>query len=318
MRFSDGLARLRQLLQDVTTTHWSEAELAAYLNRHVVSLTRKMTEIDEGYHNCRITLLAANSRQVKSDEFEYSTPPWVMKVRDLRELTDPTSPPAGSRGMALPYAPKSGIGWVWRGMNTVAVVALGATAKDYEAFCAKRPAKLTKGTLPTQNLIDTSHMRLDTDTSAVALLYPHETQTDSYINTIIEITGNNARSGQTRRVTGSAHFVDEAGTRYTVLTLEAPWSTQPLAGDTYDMHFEIPEEHMNLVLLLAANTAWSTRGNVDEQKAMSPELVTEMREFESHIRPRQLAQPIYLRSTAMPSLGLTAQRTEDTQQPLWQ
>lgn len=315
-----ALARLRELLQGQNATHWSDAELGAYLNRHVQSLVRQMTETNEGWHNAQFSLLATSARQVKSDAWEYVTPPWCMKIVRLRELMGTIDPATAIDGIPYSYiTPHEKPGWLWNGLNTLQIRGF-PTAKDMEILCAKRPANVTKGTLPTQVNLPvppTSYMRLDTDSSADAVKWPHETLANSYYNAQVEITGSNARSGQINRCIGSTHFIDEAGTRYTVLQFEKAWTVQPASGDTYDMHFEMPEQHMQLVLLLAAHSAWGTRGHYDEQKAMSGLIAEEMRAFEAHITPRQIMQPQYLRYSAVPPLGQVASRTEDTQRPLW-
>ncbi len=319
MRLGTAILELSQLLQRTDSTTFGEAELGAYLHRHVLSLQRKMAEVDAGYFNHVLQLPLAQARQFKSDAWEYTLPPWVERIVEVRQSLSTTTPTTAALGGTLPQIHKFETrGWRRNGPSTLHLKGF-MTALDLELTVCKRAARPTKGTLPTQaNLTAPAlrHVRIDADTTADALLHPHETLTDSYANAIIEITGNHARSGQYRRVVGSTHFQDEAGTRYTVLEVESDWTVQPAAADTYEMHLEIPEQHAQLVLLLAAHSAYGTRGNSDEQKAMAGLVANEMAEFQRHITPADVHHPRHLRHSVLPISSAPA-RTEDTQRPLW-
>lgn len=318
MRLSQAMEQLEELLQSSDVTHWSLKERASHLNRHALSLARKMAATDEGYFNFLVPLAASQRRKIKADTWDYTLPTWIERIVEVRENSSATDPTGVVRGRVFPYVQKyGGFGYTMQGPNLRIVS--GTEPSDLEVAVAKRPAKVTRGTLPTQANLpspNTSYLRIDADTSADALNYPHETITDSYANALVEITGQTARSGQLRRVVGSDHFQNEGGTLYTVLQLEEPWTTQPLAADTYELHFEIPEQHMQLVVYLAAHTLWGTRGQVENQKAHAAIISEEMAAFTHHITPRQVSQPAYLRRSILPPLSSTL-RTEDTREPLW-
>lgn len=320
MKIGTAITELSQLLQRVDATEWSTAELSSALHRHVLSLSRDMTELDSGYFNHNIRVYESDARQVKQNTWEYTLPHWIERVVDVRELTDTANPTLGQRGRVIgPALKHQGRGWRWNGPNTFQLLDW-PQALDLEISVAKRPARPTLGVLPTQANLPaspaSSYMRLDSDTSANASDHPHETLQDSYVNALIEITGNTARSGQLRRCVGSTHFVDEGGSRYTVLQVEPAWTVQPQSGDTYEMHIEIADEHMNLVLLMAANTCWGTRGNRTEQRALSAQIALELSKFQSHITPRQIQFPLYLRHTIQSAPNGPA-LSEDTRWPLW-
>lgn len=321
MKLGTAITELSQLLQRVDATEWSEAELSSAMHRHVLALSRDMAQLDSGYFNHTVTVLATSARQMKADVWDYSMPSWIERVSEVRELTNVTVPNTATRGRILgPAMSRSGsVGWRWEGPDTLRLYQF-SSAFDLEVAVAKRPARPTKGTLPTQANLPTTptgrFMRLDADTSSDALEHPHETLEDAYANARIEITGSNARSGQLRRVVGSTHFQDEGGTRYTVLEVDRAWDVAPNAGDTYEMHLEMADEHMQLVLLLAANTLWGTRGNKTEQRAMAPMIQKEIEEFRSGVTPRQVQFPVYLRHTIQ-AQPLGPAPSEDSRRPLW-
>lgn len=314
MRASVAVAKVKELLRNSTT--FTTAEIASFLNRHIQALTRRLVEQDEGYFNFTFHMLATSARQAHTDVWEYTLPPWLMRITEIRDLSSATTPTGTGLGAPVPFVAKyESLGLRFNGPNTLQLKGY-AIAKDFEVRCAKRPALVTKGVLPVQTGMTTSTLRIDADTSTDAAEYPHETLPDSYANAMVEISGQTARSGQLRRCVGSSHFQNEAGTLYTVLTLEPAWDSQPLVTDTYELHVEIPEEHMELVLLLAAHTAWGTRGAYDEQRAMAPLIAEQTQELTRHIRPRQLTAPAYLQHSIMPphSAGL---RNEDTRHTRW-
>lgn len=317
MRLSTAITELSELLQRVDDTIWSEKELGSYIHRHVLSLSRRMAELDVGYFNHTIYLNSANARQVHSQDFEFTLPMWIDRITQVREALSVTAPTGASRGRAIPQLHKyDSWGWIFNGPNVLQLKGWG-NAVHLEVEIAKRPPRPTKGTLPAQTSMSTSQLRIDADTSASAAIHPHETITDSYVNSIVEIVGNTARSGQIRRVTASAHFQDLAGTLYTVLTLDEPWTVQPVATtDQYELHLEIPEQHLQLVLHLAAHTAWGARGNNDQQKALAATIADQMAEFQRHVTPRSIAHPRHLRHSILPNT-IGPSPTEDTQRPLW-
>ena len=319
MRLSKIIEAVREVLQAPDSTHWDDKQIVQHINRHIASLARRMAEVDEGYLNASLVLPKTAARKVKADVWDYTLPPWVERITEVRRSGSPTDPTGVARDAVVPVVGKLGSnGWTTQGRSLRLVTSLDPI--DLEVGVAKTPAALTKGTLPTPAQLPASpagaYLRLDADTSADALVYPHETLADSYINAIVEITGQNARSGQLRTVIGSTHFQNEAGTLYTVLQLDSAWTVAPQAGDTYELRSEIPEQHMQLVVLLTAHSLWATRGQYEQQKAVTQLLSEEMSAFMRHITPRQVQQPYYLRHTILPPAS-TLMRGEDSYNTLW-
>jgi hypothetical protein len=309
MRFTTALAKLRELLENADTAHWTDLELGTYLNRQAVSLTRKMAEIDEGYHNFQFSIPKARARQIRNDVWEYPIPSWVMRVVEVR--VDNGDGATGGAGDIIRPIQKYDIdGWLFSSLYGVQLKGR-VDSIDLDMTVVKRPAMATSGVLPAQTSMSTLQMRMDADTSTDALNFPHETLENSYANALVEITGQSVRSGQIRRVLASSHFQNLAGTLYTQLTLDRAWDVAPAAADTYAMHLEIPEEHMMLVLLLAARQAWTTKGHYDEVKASAGEIMEQQAMFVNHMRPRQIQEPKRVRAMTYPSPNSTSRYDQD-------
>lgn len=295
MILSRAIAKVREIIDDPVGEKWSDAFVASQLHEQLMALFRKATEIDERYHNLAMTIAASTASQQASNVWEYKLPTWVSKVIEVRR--------AQSGGVTTPrrnVIPKitrveRGQGWEFSQLYGFRLVDF-ATAIDLDLLVTKRPAQLTRGTLPDQTGMSTTQLRLDADTSAEALLYPHETETSGYANAIIEITGTNNVSrqpgGQRRRVLSSTHLqVLGSASLHTVVTLDRTWTVQPAAGDTYELHVELPEEHLRLLHLMVARACFEREGNTDEIRAQQQETYELQEAYVNHIRPRSLQEP---------------------------
>lgn len=321
MLLSLVLDKLRNELSDPDGDDWSDTELSSILSDQQLIMVRRQVTIDENYHNHRFTLLGANATQVSGDVYRYRLPRWCMRIVDMRlaqtGVTD-------SRKRELKPIDKysGGYGWMFWGAHSIEVRGY-ASAEDIEVFCAKRPARLTKGTLPDQaGLSGSNQLRLDRDGSADALIHPHETEADSYVNGIFQITGvdvpaSHIVSGQLAVCTASVHNQNTGGVLYTVLTLDRDWSVAPTTADTYEMHVEVGDEHMRLLVLLAARAAWIRKGNLDEVRASEGEVAQEWREFISHIQPRQLQMPHIIKSSLYPTVPTKTDTYDDDTSWYW-
>lgn len=321
MRLSQIVTKLREELSDPassTNVDWSTAELVGVLSDQVLVMVRRQVAIDEAYHNHRFTLLAANATQRSSNIWAYILPHWCPRIVQVRFAQDSALDP---EQRALRQRDKfGGIGWRYSGRREIEVNGI-ATAEDIEVWCAKRPARLTLGTLPTQTGMASNQLRLDADTSADALIYPHETVPNSYANAVVELTGVNAVGhlvgGQVNTVVSSLHLQNEAGTLYTVLTMRSAWSVVPVAADTYESHPEIDDEHLRLLILLAARTCWTRKGNKDEVRASEMELHQEWAEFQRHMEPRGLQEPKILKDHLYPEIANTSRGGDDSTAAWW-
>ena len=66
MRLSKAIEAVRELLQAPDATHWSDNQIGLHLNRHALSLSRRMAEVDEGYFNATVRLAKTAARQAKA------------------------------------------------------------------------------------------------------------------------------------------------------------------------------------------------------------------------------------------------------------
>ena len=302
MRLSLVLSDIRDLIGDQSVDDWTDVELVRYINLHTQSRVRKMTEIDEGYHNCELHLSKDDARQMAASTWEYTIPSWVMKITMVRK--DPLDVTASSQRIFFPGNKyELTTGWRYNELNGLRFQRM-SEAEDILISAMKRPALCTMATLPDQTGMGRDQMRLD---SEVTTTFPQEGIEDSYINGRFELTGvssvGRAVRGQYRRCIKSEHgclFTDpetKVPQPYTVLTFNQDWDEPPMENDTYEMHPEIPDEHMRLIVLDVARTAWMKKGNSDEIRAMASEYQEQMLSFISHIRPRQLQEPLRIRSS---------------------
>lgn len=280
--------RLAMLVDDLTAQKWGAKRRGIALNDMQRSLVRLMADCDQGFVNHRFTVPIASMRTVHADEFSCQLPPWVLKVTAVRLTAVSTE----GRKRLVERANKWGHrpGWYFSASNELTFYRMGQP-QSFDIECAKIPALMTKGTLPSQAGMTTSQMRLDAD-PALTADYPHETAQGSYAGGLFEITGpTSARVGQLLRCTGSLHDQSSIGT---VLTFEQPWASVPLAGDTYEMHTEIPDQHINLLVLLAAQRLFAQIHSSEGIAAIGPELAREWDQFKRHITSRDVQEPEYI------------------------
>jgi len=306
MRLSLILSKLRSELIDADSDDWTDAELSGIISDQQLIMVRKQVAIDEKYHNHKFDLLTTDATQISGDVWSYRLPPWVMRITEVRLMQTSNIDP---RKNLIPEIHDGlGKGFQYSKGNRIELWQWG-DAQDITISCAKRPARLTKGTLPDQTAMTASEMRLDEDSaSGDASNHPHESVDGSYVNGMFEITGVDSGatpryvSGQMRRCTNSQHGQQLSTTLHTLLTFEDAWSPILATADTYEMHPEIADEHMRCLILLSARAAWQRKGNFDEIRASSPEFTQEWNEFMSHIRPRSLTGPRVIKSRVTPQV----------------
>lgn len=295
MRLATVLEKLRYELSDPTTStnkDWSDPELSGIISDQVHIMVRRQVALDEAYHNHRFDLLAASATQRAADVWAYRLPHWVSKIIEVRYKQDSDMDP---RKRVIPRVDRmGGRGWRYSGRREFELTRI-AMPEDITLAVAKRPARLTKGRLPPQTGMLANQIRIDADTSADAQNYTHEGIEDAYVNAVIELTGPNsttrAPGGQVRTVTRSEHYQVDGLEIYTVLTVDSDWTVAPATADLYEMHPEIDDEHLRLLILLCARSAWTRKGNADEVRASEAELHQEWSEFVNGIQPRDLAAP---------------------------
>lgn len=288
MRVSELDNRLSTLLDDATSQKNGPKQRVRALNDMQRSLVRMMAERDQNYITHRFTLSSSAARTVHGDEYAFRLPSWVLKVVGVRESTTTQ----GARLEYLPKAAKFGgsSGWNLTAQNEISFFRTGQP-RSWIVECAKLPALMTRGTLPAQTAMATNQMRLDAD-PATTSDYPHETVQNAYSGALFEITGPvSARVGQLLRCATSVHDQSTAGT---VLTMEEAWTTQPAVSDTYESHSEIQDQHINLLVLKAAQRLFAQAGNLTMLSAIAPELSEEYGAFVRSIESRDVQEPYFI------------------------
>lgn len=301
MNLTDWLAGMRSILDDPSTAGSLQAHTDAQLvevgHQQLLAIVKRMAEVDERWHNHEMTLAAAAARQVASNVWEYTIPQWLMTISDMREENQGASVTASLGPRIHPIQSKytNGVGYDFQSGNSFRLYGKSA-ALDLRLQVTKRPARPTRGTLPAQTSMTSSQLRLDVD-PAVSSDFPHEKQADAYAGSLFEITGVNDATaqpgGQVRRCIGSTHTQLLAGpnTLHTILTLEFAWTTIPETSDTYEMHWELPDQHVRLHQLMTARAMWQRQGNADEVKAHRDETAELGMSLINDVKKRQSQAP---------------------------
>ena len=309
MNVTEFLVRARRQLDDnpggAAADDWDDSELVEIANDQMQAMAQEMAEKNQGWHNYEFDLLATGAVQSAGQDFDYVFPSraiWrVTRMWQMPNGLDPASP----RGQPVFYVDPSDRdpGFYFVHSHKFRIQNY-ATAQDLRVQAVRIPSKITRGTLPAQTGMSPTQLRIDADTTANALLFPHERETNGYANAVVEITGLDvaaplhAVSGQIRRVVSSAHLVVEAGVLYTVLTLDEAWTTQPVAADAFDLHLELHDTHSRYFILLCARQAWLKKGAKDEIAAMRDELGKREVEWRQSLTARQTMNPQVVRITS--------------------
>lgn len=311
MILTELIAKIREEVDDPAPgKKHTDAVLASRIYDQTNAMVRRLTEINEKYHNYYLTLDAADARQVASDSWEYSLPRFIAKITGVRPAQDSLTSP---RMRPIPHVDENrdeaSPGWDFAGLHSLRLHRFGE-AQTLEIQVAKNPARLTLGSLPDQSGLATNQLRMDspgTSGNTNAATYPHEREADAYANSVIEIVGTATTlhpvESQIRVVKSSLPSEALVGyaERFTVLTLDADWDEAPVEGDTYEMHAEVPDEHLRLLVLLVARASFARKGNTDEIRAILGELNEQWDSFVRHNRPRQFQHPAVIKD----DLGLS-------------
>jgi hypothetical protein len=293
MRFSEIILETQTQLDSLSGRKFTEAQVGLAVNSQQRSCIRYLADKDEAYFNHTFTLLKAAARTPHANLWSWRLPLWVMKVSSVRQYLGGST---STRGVMLhrltKYDELMTSGWRWTASNELVLVGYGQ-AIDLELEVAKIPARMTKGTLPSQAGLTTSQMKLDADAGAV---HVHESVLDSYAGGLFEITGPaSTRLGQLLRCIGSGN--DPAGR---ILTMEEAWTSVPVVADTYEMHMELPTQHGRLLVLLATRQLLAQEKNLEGVNAIRDEIAEQWRQFTDTIGNRDLTQPYTVIEDLMP------------------
>lgn len=285
MRLSEIINQVRVGLKDTRATrkNFEDADLARFVNEAIRSAARTMIEADSSYCNHTLELSSSSAVLKSRGRYEYRLPRWVMNVTEVR-ITPTSSQQVGERLERMKSRDYFD-GWMYERTNLLRLHR--SEAEDLTLQVAKLPARLTLGTLPDQTGVGTNEVRLDLDSAATT--YPHETEANAYANGVFEIT-TAAKAGTFLYGASSSAGNNDLSDYYTRVTMDAAPGTA--TGDTYEMHSEIPDEHMRYVILMATLKALQLEANQDSIQALMPELSEEARRFKEALQPRQTDGPI--------------------------
>jgi hypothetical protein len=289
VRLSQGIDRVKSALDSVSGQKYTDARIGETLNSQLRSLVRKAVEVDQGYTNHRFVLASTVARNPYSGVYSYRLPPWIIKLVSVRRYLGS----GAAKGPEIHRATKRQVGgWRYTAANEITLEGV-SSAIDLDIECAKMPAALTKGTLPSQAGVTTSQLKLDADSSADAVIYPHETTLNAYAGALFEITGPSpaagTRIGQILRCTGNT--VDPTAR---LLTMEEAWTSQPQTSDTYEMVAELPDEHSELLVLLTARRLLAIEGNAKGISLYSQEIGEQWASYLSHVKSRDTQEPYFI------------------------
>lgn len=309
MKLTDIADQVRLAVEDKSARKWADAEIIRQVDVQIGRIARRLVDVDEDYLSVRLDLDATSAITRHANVFTYKLPRWCLKVAQVRERATTNQ----ARGRLLRKVYKFDTdesGWRYTDKNAISLEGW-SVAPDLSLVIGKRPARLTKGTLPDQSGLNLNQLRLDADTSTDALIFAHEKEANSYAGSMVEIGGvdsiSHVVSGQVRHAASSAHLQVLGSALYTVLTFEEDWTVAPVAGDTYELHAEVPEEHMRLIVLLTASALLSHEGNTDAVSGLGRELADEWRLFTTHVSNRDIQEPM----TMVESYGGTEGRRRD-------
>ena len=271
MKISAVITRVRDRLNEATANVYTDAELVRYVNEAQQDLFRRQAQADESYHNFQFDILGTSARE-QSGDYLYDLPTWVHKITSVR----PTS--TTNKDVNIPVLTihsRQGSFWAYNGSQRI-LIAGSHAGDDITIECSKTPALLNggiaAGTPTTTEIIGT----------IANLTYEYDLEDNTFANAMVENTLASARLGEIAAVSASTHD----GTSLT-LTFDRPFATAPVAADTWEMHLEVQNPNIALVVLLAASKAYMKKSNWEAMKAIRPDLEREEVRFIETITPRQ-------------------------------
>jgi len=319
------LQRIRDQVDDpapVASRTYSDQEIIRSVDEQIRGMYRTMIFSNQEWSNMGVALKTADARLLFNGTYEWRLPTWIEKVVKVyvRQPTD-----AALEGTFSPYmwtstanqlreeVPKTDTtrrtGWSWEGNHTFRMWNVNATPNDYLLEVAALPPPVFKVALTVAHTAP-STTKFFLPTTLVAnqdlgdLSFMEEGR---YVNAEIEVTGTSVATdtkiGNVRRVVYSVPSTVQAGVRLHELTLESAVSSAFAAGDTVQTRIPVPEIHTRLLILRVANACAIKKFNVDLQKAIYPEMQTEMQSFATYAQaPRDSSGP-YFKTSGGRTLG---------------
>lgn len=291
MRISQITRRFRDLVEDESAVNWNDQMAARFIDQAIMRMFRWQCELDPSYHNYELDLSGTDSRQLHANDHVWSLPRWVYRVRDVRRQK------TSSEEIGNKFFPGEDLidreGWKLDAAKNLRLRNL-KDAPDLTIRVCKMPARVHLGTSAaagsTTTLVTANHPTPSLTT------YDFEEETDAYINSYFELTGpvttgpDRNPVGQARRCVNSA--LSQSGTSLrTTITVEDEWDVTPALSDTYEMHPEVDDAHVRLLVLLSAQMAFQRHQNMSGLEAIRGELRDESRRFIDSVSPREDGLP---------------------------
>lgn len=315
MNLTDFIIQVRYVLDDPSDAvnnpqqTYSDQMLVSIASQHVQSLARIQAQRDQGFHNFMLAVKNADAKQIVSGCMQWSLPPWIMNISNLRVITtgtsDATQTPtfspykwasALSLGDSMPKKSKHGdYGWDWDGNRTLRLWNF-STVADLLLDVAKLPPRLFKATLD-QDAADEGELYLPSSLT----LGTEDLIEGGYINSEVQVTSLSDTSanvesiGVTRRCiySKSAQIVstNDDDNRRTILDFEEDFPMMLQEGDGIESVIPFGEEHMRLLVLKTAWSCFEKTANIPAMKAIQPEMAEELKAFVEYVTPRDTFSP---------------------------
>jgi len=299
---SQVIERCRRKLNDpsskaIADRFWSDAEVAEAISTHQTTLAQRQVQADDSFFNQRIEIDGTTAVKIHNDVYEYNLPRWFYRIHAVREvesvgtelgrLSFPRRPRGRGRGFELHTRTKL---WLY-GVSDSDVPSLHVEA-------SKMPARLHTGTVRKATVAGEAVLYLDDQTSMDL-----EQEVDRYRGSIFEITTAAAPVatrdpvGQLRVGTASVREFDVPLQKYLIkVTLDAPFSTgdDPIVGDKYEMHVEIDDTHINLLVVMAVESLFHKTNNRPGLASIQDQMLREWKMFEDSMQTRQDMEQVFV------------------------
>lgn len=294
MKLTECFINIRDITHDTQGSTWSNQFVARAIDFAVRLMFRAQVEADPSYHNFEFNLDDLDGRQLHSDLYEWTLPPWVYRITKVRRQATTTEIPGPNVFPKDFLSNRPGFNLI--NPRTIIVKGLKET-KDYTLNVAKIPSRLHAGACPADAPSATTMLTVN-HSAIAATAYPFEIDTNWYANGVFEMTGvaGTGRDpvGQLRVCTASSRVQDGSTANYrTQLTFAQNWTENPDSADTYEMHPEVKDSDLNYLFLLAAQQCFRQQRVLDGLESIGGAIAEERRKFMSSIRPVQDMEPAF-------------------------
>ncbi len=299
MKLSEIILTVRDLVNDPSSKYWSDVEITRWVNQHVRALFRQRVNADPSYGMHRLDISGSDAEafeQVNARRFAYFFPSWVYKIRMVRE-TKGIGEEQGGLIPPLGYA-RPGFGWHFAGNRHIEIYGYDR-APDITLDVAKVPALLHQGVASKTSAYTAIYLDYP---ERVGFDYPFETEEGAYDGALIEITSGADATRDPRKSVATVRSTSSVWDSGTSSWLTHCDSVRPIfsgtvqAGDSYELHAEIDNAHMNYLCLLVAQSLFQRTNNVEGIMGIQASLGLERAEFIDGIQPRQDYYPQFVQN----------------------